>query len=107
MKTPERLCYSPFQQTCENRFNRNQVVDEPIIKKYTAKKCVVTGGAGFIGSHLVERLVNEGHHVTVIDNLATGRLDNLRSVLDHPRFAFHPADVTEPDKLARAFNGVE
>ena len=41
---------------------------------------LVTGGAGFIGSHLVERLLNEGRHVYVVDDLSTGRLDNLRGV---------------------------
>ena len=45
-------------------------------------KCVVTGGCGFIGSHLVEKLINEGNEVTVIDNLSTGRLDNISSIND-------------------------
>ncbi|OYW19209.1 MAG: hypothetical protein B7Z55_09300, partial [Planctomycetales bacterium 12-60-4] len=39
--------------------------------------CLVTGGAGFIGSHLTERLLADGHRVTVLDNLSTGRADNL------------------------------
>lgn len=43
-------------------------------------RAVVTGGAGFIGSHLVKRLVDEGNHVTVIDNFSTGSLDNLKGV---------------------------
>jgi UDP-glucose 4-epimerase len=47
----------------------------------------VTGGAGFIGSHLVEELVRDGHEVTVLDSLLTGSLDNLASVLSHVRFA--------------------
>jgi len=45
-------------------------------------KCVVTGGAGFIGSNLAERLVKEGHDVTVIDNFHTGSRENLRNVMD-------------------------
>ena len=43
-------------------------------------KVIVTGGAGFIGSHLVELLVKKNYKVTVIDNLVTGRLDNLKKV---------------------------
>lgn len=46
---------------------------------------LVTGGAGFIGSHLVERLLDEGHTVHVLDDLSTGRLQNLSDVRDHPR----------------------
>src|SRR5438445_6482109 len=46
----------------------------------------ITGGAGFIGSHLTERLLDAGHHVTVIDNLATGSLENVRHLLQQPEF---------------------
>ncbi|MGD0744470.1 MAG: NAD-dependent epimerase/dehydratase family protein [Verrucomicrobiota bacterium] len=49
------------------------------------KHILVTGGAGFIGSHLVERLLNDGKRVVVIDDLSTGRLENLRAVNSHPR----------------------
>jgi UDP-glucose 4-epimerase len=47
---------------------------------------LVTGGAGFIGSHLCERLIADGHDVVALDDLTTGRLDNLESILRHPRF---------------------
>ena len=49
-------------------------------------KALVTGGAGFIGSHLAEYLLSLGHEVSVIDDLSTGSLDNLRTVKDNPRF---------------------
>ena len=57
-------------------------------------KTLVTGGAGFIGSHLVERLLEGGHQVTVLDNLATGRLANLERVKGNPRLQIEKADVT-------------
>jgi dTDP-glucose 4,6-dehydratase len=58
-------------------------------------KVVLTGGAGFIGSHLVERLLADGAHVLCLDTLLTGRRENLRH-LDDPRFEFRQHDVTTP-----------
>jgi nucleoside-diphosphate-sugar epimerase len=49
-------------------------------------RAVITGGAGFIGSHLAERLLADGHHVTVVDNLSTGSLTNVRHLLADPAF---------------------
>jgi len=59
------------------------------------KKVLVFGGAGFIGSHLVERLVSDGASVTVFDNLKTGRTANLASVWKHPGFRFVQAEVRD------------
>jgi dTDP-glucose 4,6-dehydratase len=59
-------------------------------------RCVVTGGAGFIGSHLCERLVRRGHSVLCLDNLLTGREENLASLRGHRRFAFRLFDITHP-----------
>jgi UDP-glucose 4-epimerase len=58
-----------------------------------ARRALVTGGAGFIGSHLTEHLLASGTHVTVVDNLSTGRRENLPS--DHPRLRFVEADLSE------------
>ena len=49
-------------------------------------RALITGGAGFIGSHLADSLLRAGHQVVVLDNLSTGHLDNLAGVIDHPRF---------------------
>ena len=60
------------------------------------QRIVVTGGAGFIGSHLCDRLVQRGHHVLCVDNLLTGDFGNIRPLLNHPRFEFLEQDVREP-----------
>src|SRR5436190_3820771 len=59
-------------------------------------RMLVTGGAGFIGSHLSEALLERGHEVWALDDLSTGRLDNLVSFERDPRFRFLEGDVTDP-----------
>jgi UDP-glucuronate decarboxylase len=59
-------------------------------------KVLVTGGAGFIGSHLCERLVRQGHEVLCLDNFFTGRRENIRHLLDYQRFQLVRHDVCEP-----------
>lgn len=61
-----------------------------------SKKILVTGGAGFIGSHLCRRLLAEGHEVLCVDNLFTGNKDNILDLLDHKKFEFLRHDVTFP-----------
>jgi dTDP-glucose 4,6-dehydratase len=58
------------------------------------KRVLITGGAGFIGSHLCRRLLDEGCEVVVFDNLLTGRVANIDSLLGHERFSFQHYDVT-------------
>jgi len=60
-------------------------------------KILVTGGAGFIGSHLVDRLIKEGHKVVIIDNLSTGKKENL-----NPRAKFYQLDICSP-KISEVF----
>lgn len=64
------------------------------------KQVVVTGGAGFIGSHLVERLLLDGHPVVVLDDLSTGSLSNLRACADHPNLQIVQRKVSDHADLA-------
>jgi UDP-glucuronate decarboxylase len=59
-------------------------------------RILITGGAGFIGSHLSDRLLSEGHQVVCLDNFFTGRRDNIEHQLDHPAFELLRHDVCEP-----------
>ena len=63
------------------------------------KRVLVTGGAGFLGSHLCDRLIAEGNDVICLDNLFTGNKNNIRHLLGHPYFEFIRHDVTEPITL--------
>ncbi len=62
-------------------------------------RILVTGGAGFIGSHLIDRLMEDGHEVICIDNFYTGHKRNLLKWLDHPYFELIRHDITEPIRL--------
>ncbi|WP_411550321.1 UDP-glucuronic acid decarboxylase family protein [Leptospira venezuelensis] len=64
-----------------------------------ANRVLVTGGAGFIGSHLCERLIQEGNEVICVDNFHTGRKKNVEKLLSHPRFELIRHDITEPIRL--------
>ena len=61
-------------------------------------RILVTGGAGFLGSHLCERLLNDGHEVVALDNLFTGRKLNIAHLMDHANFEFVRHDVIDPFK---------
>lgn len=64
-------------------------------------KVLVTGGAGFIGSHLCERLLGEGHEVSVLDDLSTGSLRNLDAIQDHPKFRLEVGSVRNEPEVSR------
>ena len=70
-------------------------------------RCLVTGGAGFIGSHLSERLLELGHEVTVLDDFSTGVRKNLDGVASHPQLHFRSGSITDPVLLARLLPGTE
>ena len=70
-------------------------------------RCLVTGGAGFIGSHLVDRLLGGGHEVVVLDNFSTGRRQNLLQHRSHPGLTIHEGDVALPEAIQPLFEGVD
>lgn len=71
------------------------------------KRIIVTGGAGFIGSHLTDLLLQKGHHVTVIDNLRGGWMKNLKMAESHPNFRFVQADIRDRAAIAPLFDGID
>jgi len=73
----------------------------------TEPRALVTGGAGFIGSHLVEELLRRGHRVTVIDNFSTGRPGNLAHLRDHPALRFVRGSILEPGPLEACFPDID
>jgi len=70
-------------------------------------KTLITGGAGFIGSHLAELLINKGHEVIVVDNLLSGRMLNLKVISEHPHFRFVNADIRDSTALLPLFEGID
>jgi UDP-glucose 4-epimerase len=70
-------------------------------------KCIVTGGAGFIGSHLVDRLLGDGHEVIVIDNFVIGRPENLSSHAGSAALEIVRADITNLESIKPYFDGVD
>lgn len=56
-------------------------------------RALITGGAGFIGSHLADRLLHDGYHVTIMDNLSTGRWENIAHLIDHSHFSYAIEDI--------------
>ena len=70
-------------------------------------RCLVTGGAGFIGSHLTERLLADGHQVTVLDDMSTGRRENLAAVESHENLRIVQGSITDPLVLSEAAQRTE
>ena len=77
------------------------------MEEHKKKKILVTGGAGFIGSHLSKALLQLGHYVICLDNLFTGIKDNISDIIDNPNFEFVNHDITEPyfrDNIDEIYN---
>jgi len=70
-------------------------------------RALVTGGCGFIGSHLSEQLLLDGHEVVIVDNLSCGRLTNIESFRDHQKLTVITEDIVDRERIAPAFSGVD
>jgi len=68
-------------------------------------KAIVTGGAGFIGSHVVDRLVSDGYSVTVIDNMTQGTMENLKQHKRNPKVKVYNTDIRDAQALNKIFAG--
>ena len=73
----------------------------------SGKIAVVTGGAGFIGSHVVERLLRDGHRVRVVDNYSTGRPENVAMFAKHPQFEMIEGNIADREVARRAILGAQ
>ena len=71
------------------------------------KKVVVTGGAGFIGSHLAKELANRGYHVTIVDDLSTGKMENIEELLRKDNVDFIQGSITDLSLLQKHFQGMK
>ena len=74
---------------------------------FEGKHVLVTGGAGFIGSNIVEKLLNSNVRVTVLDNLATGKLENIKEFISNSNFKFIQGDICDFETCLDALNGVD
>ena len=70
-------------------------------------RVLVTGGAGFIGSHLVDKLMQQGYQVRVVDNLSVGRIENIKQWLNHPRLQLIKGDLRNPTVACKVVKGVD
>lgn len=75
--------------------NTEQFIDSKIVRRRAQKRVVVAGGAGFLGSHLCKLLIEEGHRVDCVDNLLTGRVENIKPLIGHPNFSFIEHDIID------------
>ncbi|XP_022760588.1 UDP-glucuronic acid decarboxylase 2-like isoform X2 [Durio zibethinus] len=92
-RVTRRVLYEVYPEALRRRSVSGKV---PLVVKRKSLRIVVTGGAGFVGSHLVDRLIGRGDSVVVVDNFFTGRKENLMHHFGDPRFELIRHDVVEP-----------
>ena len=74
---------------------------------WKGRKVLVTGGASFIGSHLADALIARGAQVRVVDNLSSGRIENIQQHVNSGRIEFLNEDLINPEVIRRAMDGIE
>ena len=84
------IVYSKFLFTYFLHYRNNDLIDLHWQRDKKTKEALVTGGAGFIGSNIVDRLIKDGHDVIILDNLSTGRKENI-----NPKAKFYNLDITD------------
>ena len=96
------FCFLSLRTNCPLIFTNCPILSisaQPNLPDSKRKKILITGGAGFVGSHLTDKLMMEGHEVIVMDNFFTGQRKNVAHWMHHPRFSLVVHDVTEPIML--------
>lgn len=93
--SPRLVSTAGLESNVDGNFNLTDNFDFSLHNP-KAKTILVAGGAGFVGSHLCERLVRTGHHLIALDNLLTGRRSNLAELQHNPQFRFIEADIVDP-----------
>lgn len=77
------------------------------VNNYLVNNILVTGGAGFIGSHLVDSLIQNNYNVVVFDNLSSGKLEFIAQYIDHPKFKFIEADILDTNSIDEACKNID
>lgn len=75
--------------------------------KIEGKKVLVTGGAGFIGSNIIEKILNQNNQVVCLDNFATGKRENIKPFLSHPTFRLIEGDIRDSETCSQAVKGID
>lgn len=71
------------------------------------KTLLITGGAGFIGSNLIERFISQNNRIICLDNLATGKEENIKPFFNHPDFSFIKGDIRDMDTCHNAVKNID
>ena len=90
-----------------NASTSSEELGRVVFWEWFMQRCLVTGGAGFIGSHLSERLLQMGYEVTILDDLSTGRRNNLLPIEGHPRLKIRTGSITDSVLLADVMTNVD